>query len=231
MPGCGLLFHAAMKRLLPVLALLVALPLAAGETFTFKVIGIDCATCAPPIVKALSSVPGVSSPTVDTKNKTATVVLAPGTDREKVRAAVVNAGFGAVFPGEKETGFTPPPESVVETLDILSDPGTSRVDIARIVAPGKVTVVDFYADWCGPCHVLEARLQHLMAGDKPSLALRRVNIGKWDNEAAKQATREFQAEALPYIRVYDARGRFVAAVTGGMWDEVLAAIEKAEARR
>jgi hypothetical protein len=28
--------------------------------------------------------------------------------------------------------------------------------------------------------------------------------------------------------VYDARGKFVTAVTGGMWDEVLAAIEKAE---
>jgi len=44
--------------------------------------------------------------------------------------------------------------------------------------------------------------------------------------AAAQAT-HFGAEALPYIRVYDAHGKFVASVTGGMWDEVLAAIEKA----
>jgi thiol:disulfide interchange protein len=74
--------------------------------------------------------------------------------------------------------------------------------------------------------VLEARLQHLMQG-KNNLALRRVDIGQWDNDAAKQAT-ELRAAALPYIRVYDARGKFVTAVTGGMWDEVLAAIEKAE---
>jgi hypothetical protein len=66
--------------------------------------------------------------------------------------------------------------------------------------------------------------------DKPNLAVRRVNIGKWDNEAARQATREFRAEALPYVRVYDAKGKFVAAVTGGMWDEVLAALEKAGLR-
>ena len=65
----------------------------------------------------------------------------------------------------------------------------------------------------------------------PAIALRRVNIGKWDNEAAKQATREFHAEALPYIRVYDANGKFIGAVTGGMWDEVLAAFEKAGVRR
>ena len=38
------------------------------------------------------------------------------------------------------------------------------------------------------------------ADSKSNLALRRFDIGKWDNEAAKQATREFHAEALPYIR-------------------------------
>jgi thioredoxin 1 len=115
----------------------------------------------------------------------------------------------------------------VKSLDIRSYTDGRRVDIAKVVATGKVTIVDFYADWCGPCHVLEARLQHLMNGEKKNLAVRRVNIGTWDNDAAKQAT-ELHAEALPYIRVYDARGTFVTSVTGGMWDEVLAAIEKAE---
>ncbi|HYI08049.1 MAG TPA: thioredoxin domain-containing protein [Thermoanaerobaculia bacterium] len=220
-----------MKRLLPLLTLLVALTAGADEPFTFKVIGFDCDECAPPIVKALSSVPGVSRPEVNPKTHMVTVQLAPGSDREKVRKALTNLGFGAVFPGEKETGFVPPPESVLRTLDIVSYPGKNKVDIAKVVVPGKVTIVDFYGEWCGPCRVLEARLQHLMAGDKPNLALRRVDIGKWDNAAARQVTREFKGEALPYIRVYDAKGRFVEAVTGGMWDEVLIAIEKAEAQR
>src|SRR5215210_3552056 len=91
MTGRNPLFLPAMKRLLSVLAILIALPVAADEPFTFKVIGIDCAACAPPIVKALSAVPGVSRPTIDAKNQTATVFLAPGADREKVRAAVRNA--------------------------------------------------------------------------------------------------------------------------------------------
>jgi hypothetical protein len=60
----------------------------------------------------------------------------------------------------------------------------------------------------------------------PNLAIRRADIGKWNNAAAAQAT-HLGAEALPYIRVYDAHGKFVTSVTGGMWDEVLAAIEKA----
>lgn len=229
------LFCCPMKRLLPLLVFLVTvtatLTVAADEPFTFKVIGFDCAACTPPIVKALSAVPGVSRPTVNPETHMVTVQLAPGADRERVRKALTNLGFGAVFPGEKEVGFVAPPESVLKTLDIVSYPGNTRVDIAKIVVPGKVTIVDFYGEWCGPCRVLEARLQHLMAGDKPNLALRRVDIGKWDNAAAKQVTREFKGEALPYIRVYDANGRFVEAVTGGMWDEVLIAIERAETAR
>jgi copper chaperone CopZ len=199
---------------------------AAGDRLTFRVIGIDCSACAPPVVKALSAVEGVKSATVDAKAKTATVDVPAGFDREKLRDAISNAGFEAVFAGEKPRDIEPLSADVVKTLDIASYTDGQRVDIAKITAAGKVTIVDFYADWCGPCHVLEARLQHLMQGRK-NLAMRRVNIGKWDNDAAKQAT-ELRAEALPYIRVYDSRGKFVTAVTGGMWDEVLGAIEKAE---
>ena len=216
-----------MNRMLIVpLLLLGAAANAAADTITFKVVGIDCAACAPPIVKALASVEGVKNAKVDAKAKTATVDVPAGFDHQKLRAAISNAGFEAVFPGEKPRDIEPLPAEIVKTLDITSYTNGRRVDLAKIMASGKVTIVDFYADWCGPCHVLEARLQHLMQGKK-SLALRRVNIGKWDNDAAKQAT-ELKAAALPYIRVYDANGKFVTAVTGGMWDEVLAAIAKAE---
>jgi copper chaperone CopZ len=209
---------------------LLALAVAANataETLTFKVVGIDCAACAPPIVKALKSVEGVKSAKVDAKTKTATVDVPPQFDRQKLRAALSNAGFEAVFPGEKPRDIEPLQADVVKSLDIRSYTDGRRVEIASILAAGKVTIVDFYADWCGPCHVLEARLQHLMNGSKKNLAMRRINIGKWDNDAAKQAT-QLHAEALPYIRIYDVRGKFVTSVTGGMWDEVLAAIEKAE---
>lgn len=217
-----------MNRLaLITLLFLATVASAAADTFTFQVVGIDCASCGPPIVKALRAVDGVKNARVDVKAKTATVELPPQFDREKLRTAISDAGFQAVFPGEKPRDIEPLPPDVLKTLDIRSYTDGRRVDLAKIVAAGKITVVDFYADWCGPCHVLEARLQHFMQSGTKNLALRRINIGKWDNDAAKQAT-ELRAEALPYIRVYDAHGKFVTAVTGGMWDEVLAAIEKGE---
>lgn len=198
----------------------------ADERFTFTVIGIDCAGCAGPIVKQLQGVGGVKNASVDWKAGTATVNLADGTDKQKLRAAITDLGFEAVFPGEKRKDLEPLPAEVVKTLDIAELPGTKKVDAAAMAVKGKITILDLYADWCGPCKVLEARMQRYMQAN-PGIALRRVNIGKWDNEAAKQATREFRAEGLPYIRVYDRNGKFVTDVTGGMWDEVLAAIGKA----
>jgi copper chaperone CopZ len=215
-----------MRRHLLIATLLLTTPLFA-DTLTFKVVGIDCPACAPPIVKALAAVDGVTNAKVDAKRGTATVDVPAKFDRERLRSAISNAGFDAIFPGEKRREMEALPADVVKTLDIVAYDGKKPVDIDAIAVRGKVTVVDFYADWCGPCRVLETRLHRYMQAH-PGVALRRVNIGHWDNAAAKQATKEFRTEALPYVRVYDARGKFVSSVTGGMWDEVLAALEQAE---
>jgi len=209
--------------------LLTALPLGvrAAEPVTFTVVGIDCEACAPPIVRALKAVPGVRDPRVDWKAGTATVSVPDGFDREKIRAAMRDAGFEAVFPGEERKDLQPLPEDVRKTLDISSASDGDKIDVAKVVVPGKITVLDFWAEWCSPCHLLDTRLQHLVQAN-PKLAVRRVNVGKWDNPAGKQATSAFRVESLPYVRVYDTRGKFVGAETGGAWDKILKLVDKAE---
>ena len=209
--------------------LLLAVPALAAETLRFTVIGIDCEACAPPIVKALKQIDGVENVTLDWKKGVATVAVPDGFDRTKIKKALDGIGYDAVFPGESRSEFAALPEDVVRKLDVVSFDGAKKVDLKTIAVPGKITIVDYWAEWCSPCHFLEKRLHHLM-NENPDVALRRVNVGKWDNEAARQATAEFRLEALPYVRVYDARGKFVDDVTGGSWDGLLKAFAKAKAR-
>ena len=201
----------------------------ADQRLTFTVVGIDCEACAPPILRALKGVSGVRGASLDWKKGLATVDVSEGFDREKLRDAIAKIGYEAVFPGEERRDLAPLPEEVRGTLDIASASEGDKIDVSKVLVPGKVTILDYWAEWCSPCHLLEIRLQHLLAGN-PKLAVRRINIGKWDNAAARQATSDFRPEALPYVRVYDGRGKFVGAETGGTWDRVLKLVDKAQGR-
>jgi copper chaperone CopZ/thiol-disulfide isomerase/thioredoxin len=201
-----------------------------AEQLQFTVIGIDCKECAPPIVRALRELPGVKSAALDWKKGVATLEVAEGFDRTKIKKAVDAIGYEAIFPGEDRKEFAALPADVVAKLDIVSYDGATKVDLKKIPVPGKITVLDYWAEWCSPCHFLEKRLQHVLNSNPTGMALRRVNVGKWDNAAARQATSEFRLEALPYVRVYDRNGKFAGDVTGGSWDELLKVLEAAHKR-
>ena len=201
----------------------------ADQRLTFTVVGIDCEACAPPILRALKGVSGIRNASLDWKAGVATVEVPESFDREKLRTALKDIGYEAVFPGEERKDLAPLPEEVRRALDIASASEGDKIDLAKTLVPGKITVLDYWAEWCSPCHLLDIRLQHLVAAN-PKLAVRRINLGKWDNAAARQATSDFRLEALPYVRVYDAKGKFVGAETGGMWDRVLKLVDKAQGR-
>src|SRR5438045_7280924 len=61
----------------------------------------------------------------------------------------------------------------------------TQVDIAKHLALGNVTVVDFYADWCGPCKRLSPNLEQ-MARTDPEVALRKVDIVNWKTPIVRQ---------------------------------------------
>ena len=105
-----------MKRLLAILFFTLT---ASAETFTFTVVGMDCAACGPPIVKTLNAVDGVTNAIVDWKSRTATVELPANFDKQKIRTALTNAGFESVFPGEERREIQPLPADIVKTLDII----------------------------------------------------------------------------------------------------------------
>ena len=78
-----------------------------------------------------------------------------------------------------------------------------RISQSELTVKGKVTVVDFYADWCGPCKQIAPYLQKLATD--PEVAVRKVDIVTWGSPVAKQ----WKLSSIPNMRVYDKSGRAV----------------------
>jgi len=80
------------------------------------------------------------------------------------------------------------------------------IDLAPYLEEGRVTVFDFYADWCPPCVKLDQSLLDMqkLYGDR--LAVYKLDLVSWDSELA----RGFGIKDLPYLIVYgrDKRQRY-----------------------
>ncbi len=91
----------------------------------------------------------------------------------------------------------------------------AQVDIRKHLALGNVTVVDFYADWCGPCKQISPHLEQ-MARTDPDIALRKIDIVNWKTPVVKQ----YNVHSIPQINVYNRGGRLVGTVVGANVEEV-----------
>jgi thiol-disulfide isomerase/thioredoxin len=91
----------------------------------------------------------------------------------------------------------------------------ASVDITKHLALGNVTVVDFYADWCGPCRHISPSLEQ-MARTDPEIALRKIDIVNWKTAVVKQ----YNIRSIPQVNIYNRGGRLVGTVVGAGIQEV-----------
>jgi thioredoxin 1 len=98
-----------------------------------------------------------------------------------------------------------------------------QVDINRYLALGNVTVVDFYADWCGPCRRLSPRLEQMAQTDS-EVALRKIDIVRPGTPVAQQ----FNIHSIPQVNVYNRGGGLVGTVLGADFDQVKAYVAQAK---
>ncbi|MFA7369688.1 MAG: thioredoxin family protein, partial [Kiritimatiellales bacterium] len=80
-------------------------------------------------------------------------------------------------------------------------------EYSGLVYPGQITVVDFYATWCGPCRQLAPILDGIVR--KSGVTLRKVDIGDWGSSVAKK----YNITSVPNVRVFDRQGRMVGSPT------------------
>lgn len=196
-------------------------------TMQFTVAGMSCSGCAKTATELLRKVEGVRKAEVNFKTKQATLRTNGAVTEHQIRTALGSVGFEPRFPGEPTLPPLTPEEKA--RLDIKTVSHGEAIVVQDHLAPGKITLVDFFADWCGPCHLLTPKLERLVLNDE-KLALRKVDISNWNTPAARQATAEFGMPGLPYVRIYDERGQLLGAVHGNHIDHVEQIVKRRKAR-
>ena len=89
----------------------------------------------------------------------------------------------------------------IEKIRIISN-GGQQVDLPSLLAEGKVTIVDFCAEWCGPCRQLGPRLEQLTQNE-PDVVLLKIDIENWSTPVVQQ----FGIRSVPNVRVFDRTGK------------------------
>lgn len=103
----------------------------------------------------------------------------------------------------------PPADSVATGAKVEIISRGDQVDVQKHCVPGKITIVDFYADWCRPCQHIGPVLEQRVNKDA-DLILRKINIVDWHSPVCQQ----YGIRAVPYIQVYDRPGNKVGELTG-----------------
>lgn len=83
----------------------------------------------------------------------------------------------------------------------------------------SLMVIDFYADWCGPCKRLSPELQKL-AEKFPQVKFFKVNV-----EEQEKLTQEYNISGMPTI-VFLRSGSLLETVVGAKLDLIKATLEK-----
>ena len=102
--------------------------------------------------------------------------------------------------------FEPLPK-VGDDADIqwLSKAGEDVPSLDLHAVKGKVTVFDFYADWCAACRKVDGHVYKRLADGDTTLAYRKLNLVEWESPLAQRYVKD--VPTLPYVIVYGTDGK------------------------
>lgn len=203
-----------MVRSLLVTVLLTAIPALAlaDRTQVYSITGADCASCAEAIRGELKKVKGVKKVAFDKHAVELTVQMTDVVTDEAVLAAIARASesegegvrmTGIVGPGKG--AYLPVPDYPAGSdVQTLTRNGSAVGPLPKLAVAGKYTVFDVYAEWCGPCRVVDERLRQVVT-ERKDVAIRKLNVRDFDTPLALELGPAF--ETLPYVIVLTPKGK------------------------
>jgi len=106
----------------------------------------------------------------------------------------------------------------------LSRRGEDVSGLDEHAVPGKVTVFEFYADWCAACRKVDGHIYKRIAGGDTTLAYRKINIVSWESPVGKRYMAK--VPSLPLIVIYGKDGKKSSSLHGAKLDALDSAIEQ-----
>jgi thiol-disulfide isomerase/thioredoxin len=195
-----------MRRFAPVLlcALALASPARADRVQVYSMQGADCVDRGISVVDALHKLKSVHKASFDKLKVEFNVTLADGVPDAVVLKTIADAGYQGIV-GAGHGAYLPHPAypSGADVRFVTRD-GSAVGPLDHLRVPAKYTVLDVYADWCGPCRFLEAQLIERTA-KRHDIAVRKLNIVDFDSALAQQLGARLTA--LPHIIVFTPSGR------------------------
>ena len=73
---------------------------------------------------------------------------------------------------------------------------TSKDQFDEAVKSEKLTIVDFWAEWCGPCRVLKPLL-HKIAGEHPEIQLLTVDV-----DVNQELAAQYDINSIPAVFMF-----------------------------
>lgn len=80
--------------------------------------------------------------------------------------------------------------------------------LIEILNQDKITIVDFHADWCGPCQVLNNNLNELIGKYNDEIGVAKVNVDKHQSLLSS-----LSIKSIPSL-VFFKEGQIIGDITG-----------------